>query len=180
MKNSTCLRLFIFLVFVFSFAWPLSASYSSQIPWEGDGFLTLHNLHLNETIALQYKKNGHLDRSALKEIDYTLRCREDQKVHEISPKLVELVDRIQDHFGGKEVQVVSGYRSPAFNASLKAHGHKVANKSLHMQGMAMDIWLPGVTTRQLREYALSLKVGGVGFYPQNGFVHVDVGRVRQW
>ena len=183
MKKRTGIQSFVFVAFFCFFAWPITLSYSAPIPHihkEGDGFLALYNLHLHENLALQYKRNGHFNRGALDQINHTLRCRQTQKVHVISPKLVELVDNIQDHFGGKEVQVLSGYRSPEFNASLKAHGHKVAGHSLHMQGLAMDIRIPGVSTRELREYALSLREGGVGFYPQNGFVHVDVGRVRQW
>lgn len=159
---------------------PLSHSAQMQRLEGGDGILALHNLHLHESLLLQYKKGGFFDKKALRQIDQTLRCRQTHQVHEISRELVELVDRIQDHFGGKEVQVISGYRSPALNAALKKAGHKVANRSLHMQGMAMDIRIPGVTPRQLQQYALSLKKGGVGFYPHNGFVHVDVGRVRQW
>ena len=174
-------KLLFLVMFTASFAWPFPLSYSAQIRrHDGDGFLALNNLHLHEFLALQYKKNGRFDKSALRQINHTLRCRQTHKVHEISPELVELVDKIQDHFGAKEVLVISGYRSPELNADLKKKGHKVANRSLHMQGEAMDIRIAGVSAKELREYALSLKKGGVGFYPGNGFVHVDVGRVRQW
>jgi uncharacterized protein YcbK (DUF882 family) len=78
------------------------------------------------------------------------------------------------------VQVISGYRSPASNAALNARSSGVATRSLHMQGMAMDIRVPGVELGQVRKAALALGRGGVGYYPQSHFVHVDVGRVRQW
>ena len=76
--------------------------------------------------------------------------------------------------------VISGYRSPASNASLRAHSSGVANRSLHMSGKAIDIALPGCKLADLRRAALSLRAGGVGYYPASGFVHVDTGRVRQW
>lgn len=156
-------------------------SEAARIPQKmGDGFLALRNIHLNESLSLQYRKHGHLDWGALGEINKTLRCRQTHEIHEISPQLVELVDEIQDHFGGKEIQVLSGYRSPQLNENLRRRGRKVAKHSLHMRGQAMDIRIPGVSTSELRQYALSLKKGGVGFYPRNGFVHVDIGRVRQW
>ncbi len=77
-------------------------------------------------------------------------------------------------------QVISGYRSPQTNASLSAASSGVAPRSLHMQGMAIDIAIEGVSTEDIRRAALSLALGGVGYYPDPGFVHVDVGRVRQW
>lgn len=166
------------LLVIFLFATPVSEA--ARMP-EGDGILNLYNLHLHERLALQYRKtNGRIDKKALSEISHLLRCRQTDEVHEISPTLVELVDKIQDHFGGNEIHVISGYRSPELNENLRKHGHKVAKHSLHTQGLAMDIRIPGIATQELRNYALSLKRGGVGFYPGNGFVHVDVGRVRRW
>ena len=78
------------------------------------------------------------------------------------------------------VHVISGYRSPKTNAALHERSDGVATHSLHMDGMAMDIRIPGVELAHLRDAALSLQRGGVGFYPGSDFVHVDVGRVRRW
>lgn len=147
----------------------------------GDGKIFLRNLHLNEEIEVQYRKaDGSYDPSALQLVQKVLRCRVTQVAHDIPIKLLELVDQIQDHFGAHEVMVISGYRSPKFNERLLKTGHKVAKNSLHMQGYAMDIRLPGVRTEQIRDYARDLKIGGVGYYPHNGFVHVDIGRIRYW
>ena len=79
-------------------------------------------------------------------------------------------------------EVISGYRSPATNARLReAHENSgVASRSLHMQGMAIDIRLNGRSLSALRDTALSLRAGGVGYYPASDFVHVDVGRIRRW
>ena len=76
--------------------------------------------------------------------------------------------------------MISGYRSPATNAMLHAESHGVAAKSLHMQGMAIDIRIGGRQLAKVRDAALALAVGGVGYYPKSDFVHVDVGRVRRW
>lgn len=147
---------------------------------QGDGHLALHNIHLNETVDVDYREGKAFDKDALCEISNALRCRMTKQVKEMPVALLDLVDQIQDHFGGKTVEVISGFRSPEFNKSLLEGGHHVASNSLHTHGMAMDIRIPGVTTEELKEYALSLGRGGVGYYPQNGFVHVDIGRVRTW
>ena len=79
-----------------------------------------------------------------------------------------------------EIDVICGYRTPRGNAYLRAKSTGVAEHSLHMQALAIDIRIPGVSTAKLREAALALQRGGVGYYPKSGFVHVDVGRVRRW
>lgn len=147
----------------------------------GDGVLALHNLHLKESLAVKYRNaDGSYNTEALASINHLLRCRQTLKTHDMNADLIELVDAIQDHFGGKEVQVISGYRSPELNQNLRSQGRAVAQKSLHMSGLALDIRIPGVSTATLREFAYSLRKGGVGYYPHDGFVHVDVGRFRTW
>ena len=91
--------------------------------------------------------------------------------------MATLTDRLETR---ETVHVISGYRSPETNAALHARSRGVAAHSLHMDGMAMDIRIPGVPLARLRDAALSLQRGGVGFYPGSDFVHVDVGRVRRW
>ena len=161
--------------------WPL-VRYASNLQLSGDGVLSLYNTHSGELLTTRYRNaDGTYNAATLQRIDHLLRCRQSQKSVEVPVPLLELVDRIQDHFGSeKTVQVISGYRSPTLNETLRRTGHKVAKHSLHMQGYAMDIRIPGVATAELRKYALSLQAGGVGFYPANQFVHVDIGRVRRW
>jgi len=77
-------------------------------------------------------------------------------------------------------EVISGYRSPKTNENLRANGRDVAKHSLHMQGRAIDIRLTGIDTSQLRNYCISMKFGGVGYYQKSNFIHVDTGRVRNW
>lgn len=99
----------------------------------------------------------------------------------MAPGLIDLVAGLSGQFGRPDaVQVISGYRSPASNAALQARSSGVATRSLHMQGMAMDIRISGVPLPRLRDAALALGRGGVGYYPESDFVHVDVGRVRRW
>lgn len=149
--------------------------------FEGDGHLHLVNPKNHEELDIRYRdENGRYDLAKIAEIRHLLRCRLTGTEAEIPLALIELVDRIQDHFRASEVHVLSGYRSPTLNESLWRRGRRVARHSLHMQGMAMDIQLPGVPARRLRDYAKSLQSGGVGYYPQRHFVHVDVGPVRYW
>ena len=99
----------------------------------------------------------------------------------MAPKLLDLVNLLGRKLETREtVQIISGYRSPKTNAALHEASSGVATHSFHMLGQAMDIRIPGVELSRLRDAALSLAVGGVGFYPGSNFVHVDVGRVRRW
>jgi uncharacterized protein YcbK (DUF882 family) len=95
-----------------------------------------------------------------------------------------LLDLLFDLSGQLETrapfQVISGYRSPATNAALADASTGVARRSLHMEGKAIDIAIEGLATSTIQQAALAMARGGVGHYPDPGFVHVDVGRVRRW
>jgi uncharacterized protein YcbK (DUF882 family) len=103
-------------------------------------------------------------------------------VHHYDPHLFDLLFDLMGklHKPNGEIDVVCGYRTPWTNAYLRSHGHGVAQHSLHMQAMAIDIRVPGESTAELRDTAWSMQEGGVGYYPVSQFVHVDVGRVRHW
>lgn len=148
---------------------------------DGDGHLLLKNLHLNEILEINFKdKKGRVIPEAFGSLDHIFRDRMTQEKIPMNQDLLVLLDHIQDHFGNGEVDIISGYRSPELNASLRAGGHGVARRSLHMLGLAIDFRMPGVSTREIRNYAASLKAGGVGFYAGSDFVHIDVGPVRYW
>lgn len=149
-------------------------------PLKGDGTLSLHNLHLGESVTVQYREGGLYNPKGLEKIYNLLRCRGNQEKIDIALPLIELIDHLEDHFHVDTVHVISGYRSPKFNAHLKQIGRKVASRSRHMQGEAIDIRLPSVDMRKVRNYLVSLKTGGVGYYGRNNFVHVDVGPFRTW
>ena len=103
-------------------------------------------------------------------------------VRQYDPRVFDLLHDLTVALGrpNSEINVVCGYRTPWSNEYLRTHGHGVAKHSLHMQAMAIDIRVPGVRTSELRDTALSLHRGGVGYYGGSDFVHVDVGRERRW
>lgn len=169
------------VTFLILFLWGAVPATFGGRPKMGDGYISLYNLHLDEYISIQYRKpSGRYIRKNLKKIYYMLRCRKTNKVHSIDKKLIELVDEIQDRFGGKEIHVISGFRSPELNNELFSRGRRVAKNSPHMYGQAMDIRIPGIPSQYLRNLAYHLDLGGVGYYPSNQFVHVDVGLKRHW
>jgi uncharacterized protein YcbK (DUF882 family) len=146
----------------------------------GDGRIILYSYHNNDFLEIIFRTPAGYDKAALKEIDNLFRCRGTGKEHKISPKLIDLLDNIQDHFGAETVEIISGYRSPTFNDYLIVNGRGAASESLHTKGIAADIHIDEVTEKALWDYVKSLKVGGAGFYPRHNFVHVDVGPVRTW
>jgi hypothetical protein len=95
-------------------------------------------------------------------------------------RLVDVLTRVANKFSAKRIEVVSGYRSPKYNLMLRKKGHQVARNSQHMEGNAVDFRIRGVATRQVLHFVRSLRVGGVGYYPNSQFVHSDTGRIRYW
>lgn len=143
--------------------------------------ISLANLHTGEELRTTYWANGAYVPEALAEIDRNLRDFRTGDVHPIDPQLIDLLHDLRLLMRSKApFEVISGYRSPATNAQLASESHGVARKSFHLRGMAIDIRLPDRGLRQLRKAALSLRRGGVGYYPRPDFVHVDVGPVRSW
>ena len=146
----------------------------------GDGKIVLYNYQLGEVIDATYRINDRYDKNALAAIEDIFRSRTDGKEHKIDLELVELLDNIQDHFQADNIELISGYRSPALNKLLKGEGVAVSEESRHMQGKAADIHIDEVTEEIVVDYARQLKVGGVGYYPAWDFVHIDTGAVRSW
>ena len=143
--------------------------------------LTFNNLHTGERLKVDYAVNGNYETDALQAVNHILRDYRNGEVHVIEPKLLDLLNLLQRRLGSTaEIEVISGYRSPATNAIMHEHSAGVAAHSLHMQGMAIDIRLPDVALDRLHDTALAMQLGGVGYYPSLDFVHVDVGRVRRW
>lgn len=143
--------------------------------------LSLLNLHTGERLKATYFEAGDYVPDALEAMNHLLRDFRTGDVHPMAPGLLDLVATLQGRLeSDATVHVISGYRSPKTNAMLHAHSDGVASGSLHMRGEAMDIRMPGVELSHLRNAALDMQRGGVGFYPASDFVHVDVGRVRRW
>jgi len=143
--------------------------------------LTFRNLHTGETLRSTYWSQGHYLKDELQDVNQVLRDHRSGEVHAMDPKLLDLLYVLQQSVGvSGAFHIISGYRSPQTNQSLRAKSSGVAKRSLHMQGKAVDIRLPGCKLRHLRDAALSLQAGGVGYYAKSDFIHVDTGRVRRW
>lgn len=146
--------------------------------------LALDHTHTRERIDLVYASGEHYVPQALGSLNHFLRDHYSGDVGRIDPQLFDLLHDVRQALGSEvplTYQIISGYRSPLTNARLRStRSGGVAKQSLHMEGKAIDVRLPGVPLAELRDAALSLKAGGVGYYPHDQFVHIDTGRVRSW
>ncbi|MEZ5566671.1 MAG: DUF882 domain-containing protein [Gammaproteobacteria bacterium] len=143
--------------------------------------LGFFHTHTSEKLDIVYSDNGHYLPDALQEINHLLRDFRSGDIHVIDPALLDMLHQVRVSTGSKaRFEVISGYRSPATNAMLARTRGGVADHSLHLNGQAIDVRLPGVATQQLQRAALALNAGGVGYYPASDFVHIDTGRVRRW
>jgi uncharacterized protein YcbK (DUF882 family) len=143
--------------------------------------LRFYNLHTGESLKTVYWENGQYNPEELDRINYILRDFRANEVKPIDPMLLDTLVGLQHRLGTTQpYQVISGYRSPLTNAMLHANSEGVAMRSMHIEGKAIDICVPGRKLAQVRRAALSLRAGGVGYYPRSGFVHVDTGRIRRW
>jgi len=144
--------------------------------------LAMVHTHTQERIDIVYAVDGQYDAAALGTLNRFLRDHYSGDVGVIDPQVFELLHRVQRALAtGRPYEVISGYRCPTTNTQLReTRGGGVAKHSLHMEGRAIDVRLPGVALSDLRDAALSLRGGGVGFYPREQFVHLDTGRLRTW
>lgn len=142
--------------------------------------LSFYHTHTGKELDVTYKIAGRYDPIALKKVNYHLRDFRTHETHPISPKLLDILYKIKKQAGGGTYEVISGYRSPKTNSMLRSRSNGVAKRSLHMKGMAIDVRLSGLRTKDLRDIARSIKGGGVGYYAKSDFVHLDTGRVRIW
>jgi uncharacterized protein YcbK (DUF882 family) len=146
--------------------------------------LRFYHTHTNERLDIVYRRGDQYLPEALDRLDQYLRDYRTGDVHHYDPRVFDLLHELTASLGhpSAEIDVICGYRTPRTNEFLRTRSlHTgVAEHSLHMQAEALDIRLPGVPTAQLRDVALELHRGGVGYYRESDFVHVDVGRVRRW
>ncbi len=144
--------------------------------------LAADHTHTHESIELTYAIGERYVPRALSELDYFLRDHYSGQVGKMDPALYDIMYALRRSLRARiPYQIISGYRSPQTNEHLRTtRGGGVAKRSLHMDGKAVDIRLPGVPLAELRDTALELKRGGVGYYPGSDFLHVDTGRVRAW
>jgi uncharacterized protein YcbK (DUF882 family) len=143
--------------------------------------LSFDHTHTGERLTVEYFTRGSYLPDALTTVNHFLRDFRTGDVHDIDPGLLDLLHNLHSVTGtSKPFEVISGYRSPKTNEMLRQHSEGVAAHSLHMQGQAIDIRVGDVPLAKLRNAAVSIGRGGVGYYPASDFVHVDTGRVRRW
>jgi uncharacterized protein YcbK (DUF882 family) len=148
---------------------------------QADQKLSFYNTHTTEHIEVIYKKGDDYNPQALEKINHIFRDHRANKTHPIDPALLDFLYDLLTKLGYRgQVHIISGYRSPETNKKLRKKSSGVAAGSLHMQGKALDFRLPGVDTKVLRDTALSMKRGGVGYYKKLDFIQIDTGRVRFW
>jgi len=143
--------------------------------------LSLHHVHTGDKLKLTYFEQGSYLDDALSEISYLLRDYHTNDVHPIDPALLDQLHDLKLVLGlNRPFHIFSGYRSPRTNARLRRKCRCAAKRSLHMQGRAIDIHVAGLDTQRIRNAALAMRRGGVGYYARSDFVHLDTGDVRSW
>ena len=144
-------------------------------------YLSFRHTHTDERLQVAYHDGRSYIPPALQRINWLLRDFRTGEAQVMDPQLFDILHALKIACGGETFEIISAYRSPATNDMLrKTGGGGVAKRSLHMDGRAIDIRMPGVATTRVRDAAIQLGLGGVGYYPESDFVHVDTGAVRTW
>ena len=143
--------------------------------------LSFYHTHTGKNLSVVYHDGESYLSPMLREINQFLGDFRTGEIHPIDSNLLDALYLLQQKTGVENnYEIISGYRSAKTNAKLRNKSNGVAKRSLHMQGKAVDIRLVGVNTKQLRDTAIAMKIGGVGYYRRSDFIHLDTGRVRYW
>lgn len=143
--------------------------------------LSLYCVHTGERLDIEYYVDGRYEPEALRAVDHLLRDYHNDEVCQFDPRVLNQLHEVRRALGSREAfHVYSGYRSPETNERYRRAGARVAERSFHLTGQAIDVSLPGRDVRQIRNVAIAMRAGGVGYYPRDGFVHLDSGPVRRW
>lgn len=150
-------------------------------PDSASRILSLHHTHTGKSLTVTYYREGQYQSQALAQLDEFLADFRTGETTPMDPEVYDILYRLHDKAGSQApFQIISAYRSPATNEMLRKPGSGVAQKSQHLLGKALDVRLADVSSEQLYDIALSMQAGGVGYYRDSDFVHVDTGRVRHW
>ena len=143
--------------------------------------VSLYNIHTGEWLRTVYWADGHYIREAVRDINWILRDHHSDEIRPMNGGILDLLGMLRGSLDTRDpFLVVCGYRSPTTNRQLYLEHSGVAKHSYHIKGMAIDLRSEQRSIEQIRDAALNLRGGGVGYYPHSGFVHVDCGPVRQW
>lgn len=147
-----------------------------------EGSLSLVNTHNNERLTVTYRReDGSYDLDALNALNWILRCPLTNQQTVMDVRTIEYLNLLDKKLGGgNEIHLISGYRSPSYNSLLRDNSRRVAKHSLHLSGRAIDLAISNQSLDKVRHAALKLRLGGVGYYPRGGFVHIDSGSFRTW
>jgi len=158
-----------------------NTSLASRIVHNSAKTIALNNINTGDKLKLTYFEHGRYIEDALQEISFLFRDFRSGDIHHVDPLLIDQLYHVKQILEiDKAFEVICGYRSPNTNASLHKQNHRVAEHSLHMEGRAIDIRISGLETLNLRNAAMSIRSGGVGYYPRENFVHLDTGNIRTW
>lgn len=151
------------------------------MPSDGAYSVSFKNAHTGEIFSGVYRVGNRYLPEAFERINYVMRDFRADEVFPMDPRAIDIIAAVHRHTGtDAPYSVISGYRSPHTNAMLRSHSRGVAKKSLHMSGQAIDVRLSDIPAKHIREVAMKIRAGGVGYYPRQGFVHLDSGVFRTW
>lgn len=143
--------------------------------------LRMYNTHTGESLKSVFWAEGKFIPEAMNDINKLLRDHRNNEISQMDPKLLFLLDQVSTQVGSNSVvHIISGYRSPESNKLLHENTSGVAKHSMHLEGKAIDVRIPGRDLAALHKAALHAGGGGVGYYPESQFVHMDTGRLRHW
>lgn len=155
----------------------VDAALRKRIGKPPEEIVNVRNTWTKETLVLPQAGAADVDQETL---DSFFRCHFTNQRPKFDKRLLEVLTKAATKFKAKSIQIVSGFRAPKYNLMLRKKGHEVARNSQHTEGNAVDFRIPGVTTKELHAFVKSLRLGGVGIYPNSKFVHADVGPIRYW
>lgn len=151
------------------------------LPGNGMYNVSFSNQRSGETFSGVYRVGDKYLPEAFERINYVMRDVRADEIFPMDPRVIDIIALVHKHLDTNEpYTVLSGYRSPHTNAALRSASEGVAKRSLHMSGQAIDVRLGEISARQVREAAIKLGAGGIGYYPRSGFVHMDSGAFRTW
>lgn len=151
------------------------------LPSDGMYNIAFSNQRSGETFSGVYRVGNKYLPDAFERINYVMRDVRADEVFPMDPRVIDIIALVHKHLNANEpYTILSGYRSPHTNAALRSNSEGVAKRSLHMSGQAIDVRLGEISARNIREAAIKLGAGGVGYYPRSGFVHMDSGAFRTW
>lgn len=156
-----------------------SLALARQFP---EGRLLLYNAHTSERLDLTYRDGqGRYDRAAIEDLNNFMRCHYSGKVARMDLRVIEILNTVHKQVGGeKEIVLHSAYRSPEYHSYLVKHNRRAAQHSFHVSAQALDFHIEGSSLREIRQAALQVGHGGVGYYPRKHFLHIDSGPSRYW